>query len=57
VIRLPAEVAGIRKNRVYPHLFRHCFITEQLRRSLNPVLLARITGHESLAMINSVSST
>jgi integrase/recombinase XerD len=48
-----AEAAGIRK-RVYPHLLRHSFITEQLRQGANPILLARVVGHTSLAMINSV---
>jgi integrase/recombinase XerD len=37
--------------RVYPHLFRHSFITEALRRGMNPLLVAKIVGHSSLAMI------
>ena len=38
--------------RVYPHLFRHSFITEALRRGMNPILVAKIVGHSSLAMIH-----
>jgi integrase len=48
-----AEDCGIRK-RVYPHLFRHSFITWQLRTGTNPIVLSRIVGHESLTMINLV---
>jgi integrase len=53
MIRALAEEAGIRK-RVYPHLFRHSFITWQLRTGTNPIVLSRIVGHESLTMINQV---
>ncbi len=53
MIRLLAQDAGITK-RVYPHLFRHSFITWQLESGLNPILLSRIVGHESLTMINQV---
>jgi integrase len=53
MIRLLALDAGITK-RVYPHLFRHSFITWQLESGLNPILLSRIVGHESLTMINQV---
>jgi integrase/recombinase XerD len=53
MIRLLAQDAGITK-RVYPHLFRHSFITWQLEGGLNPILLSRIVGHESLTMINQV---
>ena len=42
--------AGITK-RVYPHLFRHSFATEALRRGMNPIQLAKILGHTSLRMI------
>ena len=40
--------------RVYPHLFRHSFVTEQLRRGMTPSLVARIVGHSSLAMVDQV---
>jgi len=53
MIRGLAEDSGIRK-RVYPHLFRHSFITWQLRTGTNPIVLSRIVGHESLTMINQV---
>ena len=50
MIRSLGEVAGITK-RVYPHLLRHSFATEYLRRGGNPILLQQILGHSSLAMI------
>jgi integrase len=50
MIRSLGEVAGIRK-RVYPHLLRHSFATEYLRRGGNPILLQQILGHSSLTMI------
>lgn len=50
MIRNLAETAGIRK-RVYPHLLRHSFAAEYLRRGGNPILLQQILGHGSLAMI------
>jgi integrase/recombinase XerD len=53
MIRNLAVSAGITK-RVYPHLFRHSFVTEQLRRGISPILLAQIVGHTSLTMINDV---
>jgi integrase len=49
-IRALGEVAGIKK-RVYPHLVRHSFATDYLRRGGNPILLQQILGHTSLAMI------
>jgi integrase len=50
-----AERAGITK-RVHSHLLRHSFATEALRRGMNPIQLARILGHNSLRMIESVYS-
>ena len=50
VIRALGQVAGIQK-RVYPHLLRHSFATDYLRRRGNPILLQQILGHSSLAMI------
>jgi integrase len=50
MIRAMAEKAGISK-RVYPHLLRHSFATDYLRRGGNPILLQQILGHSSLAMI------
>jgi integrase/recombinase XerD len=52
-VRGLAYRAGITK-RVYPHIFRHSYATEALRRGMNPVQLAAILGHSSLRMIDSV---
>jgi integrase len=41
---------------VYPHLLRHSFATWVLTRGMNPVMLAHILGHTSLAMIQNVYS-
>jgi integrase/recombinase XerD len=40
--------AGITK-RVYPHLLRHSYATWALARGMNPIMLAHILGHTSLA--------
>jgi integrase len=45
--------AGITK-RVYPHLLRHSYATWALARGMNPIMLAHILGHTSLAMIQNV---
>jgi integrase/recombinase XerD len=50
-----ADRAGINK-RVYPHLLRHSFATEALRRGMNPIQLAQILGHSGLQMIDQVYS-
>jgi integrase/recombinase XerD len=50
MVRSLGEVAGMRK-RVYPHLLRHSFATEYLRRGGSPILLQQILGHSSLTMI------
>ncbi len=42
-----AEIA----KRVHPHVFRHTAATWMLRRGMNPLLVAKVLGHESLAMI------
>src|SRR5215472_4684350 len=42
--------AGIAK-RVHPHVFRHSAATHMLRRGMNPLLVSKVLGHESLAMI------
>lgn len=52
LIRDLAVRAGLTK-RVYPHLFRHSFITNYLRSGGSPILAAQIVGHESLGMITS----
>lgn len=50
-----ADRASITK-RVYPHLLRHSFATEALRRGMNPIQLAQILGHSGLQMIDQVYS-
>lgn len=49
-VRLLAREAGIEK-RVYPHIFRHSFATEWLRRGGNIISLQRVLGHADLSMI------
>jgi integrase/recombinase XerD len=55
MLRGLAYRAGITK-RVHPHLLRHSFATEALRRGMNPIQLAQILGHSGLRMIESVYS-
>lgn len=55
LLRGVAFRAGMTK-RVHPHLLRHSFATEALRRGMNPVQLAQILGHSGLRMIDSVYS-
>lgn len=55
LLRGLAHRAGI-THRVHPHLLRHSFATEALRRGMNPVQLAQILGHSGLRMIDSVYS-
>lgn len=55
LLRGLADRAGIAK-RVHPHLLRHSFATEALRRGMNPIQLAQILGHSGLRMIESVYS-
>lgn len=43
-LKLRAKAAGI-SSRVYPHLFRHSFITEMLRKDVAVAKVARIVGH------------
>ena len=50
MVRTVADVAGIRK-RTYPHLLRHSYATWALNRGMNPIMLAQVLGHSSLAMI------
>jgi integrase/recombinase XerD len=52
-VRDLGERAGIKK-RVHPHLFRHSAATHMLRRGMNPLLVAQVLGHTSLAMIQNV---
>lgn len=48
------RVLGVRagiKRRVHPHLFRHSAITDQLRKGVDPLLMAKNAGDSSLSMI------
>lgn len=54
-VRLMAREAAISK-RVYPHLLRHSFATNWLRRGGNIISLQRILGHADLSLIQSVYS-
>jgi integrase len=53
LIRDLGEQASVRK-RVHPHLFRHSAATYMLQRGMNPLLVAQVLGHSSLAMIQRV---
>jgi integrase/recombinase XerD len=55
LVRNLARTAGIER-RVYPHLFRHSYITWAIRRGMHPVQIRQIVGHESTAMIDRVYS-
>ena len=50
MVRDLAGAAGITR-RVYPHLLRHFFATNYLRKGGSPLNLQKILGRESLAMI------
>ncbi len=39
-------------DKVSIHLFRHTFITNAVRKGVNPLILKRITGHSSLQQLN-----
>ncbi|MGH7667594.1 MAG: tyrosine-type recombinase/integrase [Candidatus Dormibacteria bacterium] len=54
-VRVLAREAGLEK-RTYPHIFRHSFATEWLRRGGNIIGLQRVLGHADLSMIQSVYS-
>lgn len=41
----------IRKS-IHPHGFRHFYVTESLRRGVNPAVLIRQVGHASIAMLD-----
>jgi site-specific recombinase XerD len=49
-VRLAAREAGISR-RVYPHLLRHSFATNWLRKDGNVVSLRNVLGHFDLSMI------
>lgn len=41
---------GVQKHSL--HLFRHTFITLSVRSGMSPILLQRITGHQTMKMLN-----
>jgi integrase/recombinase XerD len=53
MIRYVAQEAGIER-RVHPHLFRHTYGTVFIAKGGDSVMLAKILGHRSLSMINTV---
>ena len=55
LVRVLGQRVGL-PQRVYPHLFRHSFVTWALAQGMNPVQLAEVVGHTSLAMIQQVYS-
>lgn len=44
------------QERVYSHLFRHSYATWALNRGTNPITLAQILRHSSLAMTQNAYS-
>ena len=54
-IRVMAAQAGITK-RVFPHLLRHSFATEWIRKGGNVISLRNVLGHFDLSMIQGVYS-
>lgn len=55
MVRELGERAGLRK-RVHPHLFRHSAAAYLLRQHMNPLQVAEVLEHTSLAMIQRVYS-
>ena len=53
VVRDLGRRVGLRQT-VHPHLFRHSLVTWALRKGINPIQVAEIVGHTSLAMIQRV---
>lgn len=51
LLMLLGRRAGL-KQRVHPHLFRHSFATEMLRKTHDPLVTRRVLGHSSLAMLD-----
>ena len=53
MIRILAQNAGISR-RVYPHIFRHTYITELLRSGVDATKIRRVVGHSSTQLIDRV---
>jgi integrase/recombinase XerC len=52
-LKFLAAAAGV-DGKVTPHVFRHSFATDWLRKHKDPVTLAKILGHRDLSMISTV---
>jgi len=53
MIHALSKNAGITR-RVYPHIFRHTYITELLRRGVDATKIRRVVGHSSTQLIDRV---
>jgi integrase/recombinase XerD len=53
MIRSLARNAGVTR-RVYPHIFRHTYISELLRRKVDSTKVRRVVGHSSTQLIDRV---
>jgi integrase len=42
---------------IHPHVLRHSMIAEMRRKRMDPILLAQLVGHSSMAMIQKVYNT
>jgi len=51
ILKKRAEKAGIKKL-VFPHLFRHSFITEMIKAGVSVIHIARIVGHSDVSTTN-----
>ena len=58
LVRIAGERAQIRNaaERCHPHMLRHSFVTNALRRGMNPLVVKQFAGHTSLRMIDQVYS-
>jgi integrase len=58
MVRAAGDRAGLRNaaDRCHPHMLRHSFVTNALRRNMNPMNVKQIVGHTSLRMIDQVYS-
>lgn len=58
MVRAAGMRAGIRDAdaRCHPHMLRHSFITNALRRGMSPMIVKQFAGHTSLRMIDQVYS-
>ncbi len=50
LVRNVARAAKVNK-RVYPHLFRHSYISYMLKRGVPPAVVMKLVGHSSSELI------